>query len=195
MKKLFFFSIAIAGICSLGSCHSNSGNNSTDAVDSAKQMNDSMSNNSTGMAVSETDSKFAVDAADGGMTEVEASKTAQQKAMNPRVKSFADMMVMDHSKANDELKATASTKSITLPAAISQDHQDAITKLSQKTGRDFDKAYMDMMVDDHKKVIDLFEKESNKGDDSTLKNWATNTLPTLRQHLDSAKAIRDMIKK
>ena len=195
MKKFDFsvlFYIATVSLCILIGCHSGSQNNNQDSVDSAKQANDTTA---AAMGVSDTDSKFAVDAADGGMTEVEAAKTAQQKAMNARVKSFADMMVMDHSKANDELKATASMKNITLPASISQDHQDAITKLSQKTGKDFDRAFMDMMVDDHKKVINLFENESNNGKDSTLKTWATNTLPTLRQHLDSAKAIRDMIKK
>ena len=67
------------------------------------------------------------------------------------------------------MKATASAKNITLPDSISQEHQDAITKLSQKSGKAFDKAFMEMMVDDHKKAIDLFEKESSNGNDSTLK--------------------------
>ena len=88
----FLFYVATVSVCILVSCHNGSQNNNQDAVDSAKQANDS---NATAMGVSETDSKFAVNAADGGMTEVEAAKTAQQKAMNARVKSFADMMVMD----------------------------------------------------------------------------------------------------
>lgn len=189
-KTAFLFSATVAGACILGSCNNGSQNNQ-DSVDSAKMVNDT----SSMTMVDEADSKFAVKVADGGMAEVELAKTAEQKATDARVKSFASMMVMDHSKANDELKAAAAEKNITLPMTMSQDHQDALTNLSQKSGKDFDKAFMDMMVDNHQKTIDLFEKQATDGKDATLKTWAANTLPTLRQHLDSAKAIRDMIKK
>jgi putative membrane protein len=189
---VFFFSAAIAGACTLGACNNGAQSNNQDSVDSAKNMNDT---SATAMMVDEMDSKFAVNAADIGMAEVEMGKTAEQKAMNAKIKSFASMMVMDHTQANEELKSAAAAKNITLPAAIGEDHQEHLTKLSQKTGRDFDKEYIDMMVDGHKKAIDLFEKEASDGKDADLKTWAANKLPTLRQHLDSAKAIRDMIKK
>ncbi|HJU45782.1 MAG TPA: DUF4142 domain-containing protein [Chitinophagaceae bacterium] len=193
MKKVnllvLFIGILAAG-WSIESCNNGSQNNQ-DSVDSAKNMNDT---SATAMMVDEQDSKFAVNAADIGMAEVEMGRTAEQKATNARVKSFASMMVMDHGKANDELKSAAMAKNITLPATVGEDHQEHLTKLSQKSGKDFDKEYMDMMVDGHKKAIDLFEKQANDGKDTDLKTWATNMLPSLRQHLDSAKAIRDMLK-
>ena len=194
MKKvnLLFLSIGImAAGWAFESCNNGSQGNNQDSVDSAKNMNDT---STTAMMIDEQDSKFAVNAADIGMAEVEMGKTAEEKAMNAKVKSFASMMVMDHNKANEELKSAAAAKNIALPAAVGDDHQEHITKLSQKTGKDFDKEYMDMMVDGHKKAIDLFEKESTDGKDADLKTWATNMLPSLRQHLDSAKAIRDMLK-
>lgn len=188
---VFFFSAAIS--CVIGACNSNgSRNNNQDSVDSAKMVNDTSSKT---MMVDEMDAKFAVNAADIGMAEVQMGETAEQKAMNAKVKSFASMMVMDHRKGNDELKTAATAKNITLPAAIGEDHQDMLTKLSQKTGKDFDKEYIDMMVKGHKKAIDLFEKEASDGKDSVLRTWANNMLPALRQHLDSAKTIQDMLKK
>lgn len=194
MKKLNLL-VLFAGVIIAGwvfeACNNGSGNNNQDSVDSAKNMNDT---SATAMMIDEQDSKFAVNAADISMAEVEMGKTAEQKAMNAKVKSFASMMVADHTKANDELKSAATAKNITLPATVGEDHQDHITKLSQKTGKDFDKEYMDMMVDGHKKAIDLFEKQATDGKDADLKTWANNMLPTLRQHLDSAKAIRDMLK-
>jgi putative membrane protein len=137
------------------------------------------------------DTKFAVAAADGGMLEIETSKLALSKTGNPQIKDLAQMMIDDHTKAADKLKALAAAKNITLPATLSDDSQKKYDKLTGKTGIDFDKAYADQMVSDHKDVIDAFKKESDNGNDSDLKTFATATLPTLEQHLamsDSAKA-------
>lgn len=67
-------------------------------------------------------------------------------------------------------------------------------ELAKKTGADFDKAYLSAIIDDHKKNIKLFERESKRGDDAELKSWATNTLPTLRHHLEMAQAIEKDVK-
>ena len=69
------------------------------------------------------------------------------------------MMVKDHSKANEELKAAATAKNITLPAAVSDKCQKKVAELSEKKGADFDKAYADLMVSDHKEDIDEFKKK------------------------------------
>lgn len=140
-------------------------------------------------------SQFMVKAANGGMMEVELGSLAKDKATNPQVKEFAAMMVTDHSKANDELKSLAATKNFTLPATMDNDHREHITDLSNKTGKDFDKAYMDMMVDDHKEDIDLFEDITKKDNvDADLKAFATKTLPTLKKHHEAAKKIKDALK-
>ena len=163
--------------------------NETDSVDRAEDANE---NKQTG--VKEDDADFMVEAASGGMMEVEAGQLAATKAQNPRVKAFASMMVEDHTKANEELKALASGKSITLPTAVGEDHQKHITELREKSGMDFDKAYMKMMVDDHNDDVEDFQSASNNAKDESVKAFAAKTLPVLRMHLDSARAINDAIK-
>jgi putative membrane protein len=142
----------------------------------------------------EGDSEFAVAAANGGMAEVEFSKLAATNATAASVKEFASMMVKDHTAVNDELKSAAASKNITLPAALSEDKQEKLTKLSEKKGADFDKDYMDAMISDHKDAIDLFEKEANNGKDADLKAWAAGKLPALRSHLELAQTTRDGLK-
>lgn len=142
----------------------------------------------------EKDTDFAVAAANGGMTEVEMSRLADANAASPAVKEFAAMMVTDHSAANEELKNAAMQKNISLPATISEDMQKDVNNMMEKKGKDFDKAYMDRMVDDHQKTIDLFQKEAENGKDADLKMWAGNKLPVLQAHLDKAKSIKDGLK-
>ena len=162
----------------------NAGGN-TDAVEKAKDINE---NNKT---VKEDDAKFMTKAASGGMMEVQLGQIAQQKAKDQRVKNFGAMMVRDHTKANDELKALAATKNIALPTALSDDHQKHVNDMEKMTGADFDKHYISMMVDDHKEDIGDFEKASGSAADADIKAFASKTLPVLRTHLDSANAIHN----
>lgn len=190
MKKLIILSATFLAIWMTQSCGNNAKNPQSETpVDSAKDVNETVK------PVDEKSSAFAVEAANGGMMEVEMGKLAQEKAQNPRVKAFATMMVNDHSKANDELKALASQKGITLPAELSTETKKHIEDLGKKTGKDFDKDYMSMMVDDHDKDVSKFEKAPDDVTDQELKTWAANTLPTLKAHQDSAKAIKDALKK
>ncbi|HEY8934192.1 MAG TPA: DUF4142 domain-containing protein [Cyclobacteriaceae bacterium] len=135
----------------------------------------------------EDDTEFAVEAADGGMLEVELGKLAQSNGSSDKVKMFGEMMVTDHSKANDELKALASQKNISLPTALSDKSRKTYNDLAEKKGKDFDEAYTDLMVKDHKKDIDEFKKEADKGKDSDLKTWAAGKVPVLEHHLEMAK--------
>ncbi len=211
MKKILISSCIILSAIVFNAC--NNGNNNKDSVDSAKDANsqkmDSSSTNSTTDSSSSTtatttpasttpvdkdDADFAVNAANGGMEEVQMGQLASQNAMNQRVKDFGAMMVKDHSDANNKLKSLAASKNVTLPATISNDAQKDYDKLSKKTGKDFDKAYIDMMVDDHKKDIKDFQKEAQNGKDPDIKNFASTTLPTLQMHLDSIEAIKKSTK-
>jgi len=146
------------------------------------------------MAVSTEDSKFATDAANGGLAEVALGKLAQTKAVNAQVKGFADMMVKDHSKANEELMAIAKSKNITLPAAPDADHQKKLDDLSKLSGKDFDKAYVDAMVDGHKKTLDLMQMAAKDCKDSDLKAFAVKTAPVVQMHLDAINKIHDSMK-
>jgi putative membrane protein len=135
------------------------------------------------------DSHFLMDAAMGGLMEVELGRLAAQQGASDAVKQFGQRMVDDHSKANTELMTLASSKGITLPTALDEKHQKDVTKLSAMSGAQFDRAYAKMMLSDHTKDVSEFEKQSTKGTDPDLKAFAGKTLPTLQEHLQMARAL------
>jgi putative membrane protein len=188
MKKTFPFLVALAFVAF--ACN----NEASDSVDKADSANEAKNDNNQTPASDQASADFLVKAADGGMAEVECGQLAQSKATNAKVKSFASMMVNDHTGANSQVKSLAAARNITLPTSVSNEHKEKKDDLSKKSGADFDKAYMDLMVDDHQKTINLFEKASGDVNDAEVKTFADNTLPKLRMHLDSAKAIRSSIK-
>lgn len=185
MKKLNFLLTLSLALISMQSC--NTSNNSKDTVESAQEINDEKE------SLSSKSSDFMVEAANGGMMEVQLGEIAQQNAMSQSVKNFGAMMVKDHGNANADLKTLASAKKVTLPAAVGGKHQQHITDLTQLKGSEFDAKYINMMVDDHKKDIDLFEDAADS-EDADVKAFAAKTLPILKMHLDSAKAINDRLK-
>lgn len=204
MKTKFFSLLIMGGAIAFASCQG-SGDGTTDTGDSTSiqsapdntmtdnNRTDSMSGATTS-TLDDNTQKFVMEAASGGMMEVELGQLAQQKASNQRVKDFGAMMVRDHSKANNDLKSAVSGKA-TIPASMEEDHQKHVNELNNKTGTEFDKAYIKMMVDDHEKDIRKFEDASKDSKDQAVKDFATNTLPTLRQHLAEAKSIRDELSK
>jgi putative membrane protein len=193
MKKIILLAGAMICLYVFEGCgNSSSASGSTDSTASATDTSKIKGTTASSSAVGNTDkasADFAVEAARGGMTEVALGKIAQQKAISQRVKDFGAMMVADHSKAGDDLKQRATVQNIVLPAAVSDDDQKMIDKLNMKTGKDFDKAYMDMMLDDHKKDIAEFKKAADKCTNTSIKDFASQSLPVLEKHLDSAQAI------
>lgn len=165
------------------------GGSHTDSVEQANDANDMKDSANAPMAMDESDTQFMVEAANDGMMEVECGQQATTKATDQRVKDYAAMMVRDHSKANDELKALAAAKNVTLPTTIGEDKREHLNDMAKKSGRDYDKAYIDMMVDDHGKVISNFEKCAENGKDADLRAWASTTLMTLRMHKDAADSL------
>ncbi|MDB5880797.1 MAG: hypothetical protein JWP43_675 [Ramlibacter sp.] len=136
------------------------------------------------------DRKFIQEAAEGGMMEVEAGKLAASKASDPNVKSFGEMLVKDHSAANNELVQLANSKKVELPAGPSHGERKDVEKLGKASGKDFDKQFAALGVKDHEKDIKKFEKASGKVKDPELKAWIDKTLPTLRQHLAMAQKLK-----
>jgi putative membrane protein len=133
------------------------------------------------------DEAFVTKAAKGGMAEVELGKLAAEKASTDAVKQFGQRMVDDHGKANDELKALAQSKNITLPSEIGPEEKALRDRLVKLSGSAFDQAYMKAMVSDHVKDVNEFRMESKSGKDPEVKAWAAKTLPTLEEHLKMAR--------
>jgi putative membrane protein len=158
----------------------------------AQSSNDKMSSASAGSSnakLAPADRQFIKKAAAGGLAEVELGKLASEKAESPDVKQFGQRMVDDHTKANDQLKQVASEKGVTVPDKLNA--KDAATKarLEKLSGKAFDRAYMSDMVTDHTKDVSEFRMESKNAKDPDVKNFASQTLPTLQDHLKEAKSI------
>ncbi len=195
MKKFFTISLIAMAAYTMQGCNSASKDAKQNA-DSLNKTKDTTTNAAAtgGIAVDNDDSKFATAAANGGMAEVALGKLAQQKSTNSQIKNFAAMMVTEHGKVNDDLMALAKTKNITLPATVDADYQKKMADLSAKTGKDFDKAYVDAMVDGHKKTLDLMNDAAKNCKDPDLKAFAAKTAPAVQMHLDAINKIHDSMK-
>ncbi|HTK19960.1 MAG TPA: DUF4142 domain-containing protein [Mucilaginibacter sp.] len=136
---------------------------------------------------------FIKAAIDGGRTEVKLSVSAARISQNPRIVRFAKMMITDHTKGIEELKAIRKKELINSNDALSTEHKELIDSLSRLSGTDFDKAYIATMVADHEKTVDLFREETQERAPS-VQSFARKTLPTIEMHLDSAKAIASALK-
>lgn len=136
--------------------------------------------------------RFVTKAADSGMTEINLAKLATERASNPEVKSYAQMLVDDHQKVADDLKSLAARKNVTL------DEEDlgsdrAHKRLSKKTGMDFDQEFVEHMVDQHESDVKMFEKAAEDSKDQDLRSFASKHVGALRQHLQQARSLRSSI--
>ncbi|KJS30990.1 MAG: hypothetical protein VR64_12945 [Desulfatitalea sp. BRH_c12] len=139
--------------------------------------------------LSKQDQEFVEKAAKGGLMEVQLGTIAAQRARSSEVKQFGQMMVDEHSKANQQLMEIAAQKNIHLPRQLDSDQQEMIQDFSKKSGSEFDSEYMNHMVDDHQEDIDVFKEQAEDGRDPALKQFASTTVPKLEKHLQKAKQI------
>jgi putative membrane protein len=146
----------------------------------------------TEAAKSETnaDHHFVMEAAEGGMAEVELGQLAADRAKNAKVKEFGQRMVTDHGKAGDELKSLAASKNITLPTTLNANHQATKDRLSKLSGAGFDRAYIADMVKDHQMDATAFHKEAATGHDADIKAWAGKTGNMVDEHLKMARDVQ-----
>jgi len=169
------------------SCGNNAKTEDTEAV--ADEQNEAkFDDNKT-----ENDADFLVNAAEINLTEIELGTLATTNSQVAEVKELGKMMVDEHTKALNDLKAMAEKKMMTIPTELTADGKDEYKKLSEKTGKDFDKKYCDMMVSGHKNAINKFERASEKSQDGDIKAWATSMLPALRTHLDHSMTCQKMV--
>lgn len=159
----------------------------------ANTMNSNAMMNANASNVARVQDNFWTQAAYGGMAEVELGRLAATKAQNAEVKKFASMMVADHTKANAELKTLAAKKSVVLPTELDSDHKSLMEDLNGLSGAEFDKRYVDAMVEDHEETIELFENNADN-DDADIKAFAAKTLPALKSHFEMIKGIQSKMK-
>ena len=172
MKKLIYPVLGLALMFSVQSCMDNY---------KAKYLNEKTLADDAGISLIKN-------GLEGGMTEIAASKIALKNSQNPQVISLAQMMIADHTKANKVLDSIEDDKLISEKDTISAEHKEILDSLQTKTGATFDRAYVSMMIHDHKEAIDLF-KDASDNKNQTIQDFARQTLPTIEQHLEMAKNI------
>jgi len=137
------------------------------------------------------DWRFLTDAADLGMAEVNLADIAIQRAQDPQVRAFAQRMIADHTPQNAQIIQYATGFNVTIPAFVDRAHTDLATRLSRERGSNFDRQYMQSQVNDHTTAIALFQDEATNSGSDTLRTFAANSLPVLRDHLQMAQSILD----
>jgi len=144
------------------------------------------SNNPGAQSDQPMDAHWAREAAIGGMFEVQLSQLAVQKATSPEIKQFAQKLVDDHTRANQQLTQIAQTKKIDLPTQLDEGHKEKLAKFQKKEGQHFDKGYVNCITADHVHDILMFRDGSQDLRDPELKQFAAQQLPTLQQHYQRA---------
>jgi putative membrane protein len=142
-------------------------------------------------AATDAPQSFEKKAGAAGLYELRAAELARDKARDEDVREFADEMLKDHQKADQELRSLAKKRSWTVPAALEPKHQQMIDRLGKLEGADFEREYAQQQLQAHEEAVALFKEQSERGSDPELKAWATEKVPTLQEHLEHAEDLGD----
>ena len=134
--------------------------------------------------ISELEQGYLQKAAERHQAEVVLGQLALRKASSDRVKQYSARMIQDHQKVIEHVE-----KLIRKEGELSMPHQQIERKLSQLSGKEFDKAYMSFMVQDHEKVSGELRQRASTVTDPRVERWMTDALRIVKDHLNEAKAI------
>lgn len=200
MKRTFVILWGAAVLLSAASCSSK-----PDSVEQAQNTNNAkegITNADTTITTAKAvggeqrpafDSEFMTKAASGGMLEVQLGQQVAKKATTPDAKQFAQQMVTDHTKSNNELKALAAQKNITLPTTLGKDQQKVYDEVLAEKGIDLDKKYVSAMLTDHQEDIKEYQEAVTQSSDINLKTYAQKNLPVLQMHLGMLQKMQPVI--
>lgn len=138
-------------------------------------------------SASSSDKKFVHSALEGGNAEVKLGQLAAQKGSSDDVKQFGQKMVDDHTKLGDQMKQIAQQQGINVPEGVPAKDKALEAKLNSLSGDAFDKAYIKAMVQDHKKDLSEFKKEASSGNDTSIKDAASQGAQVISEHLQMAE--------
>jgi putative membrane protein len=182
-RQLFAAAVAVAALIAMAG--------SPSAQDTKKEAKKEASKKGS---LQGSDGKMVREIAQADMAEVAAGKLGASKAQSGEVKKFAQHMVDDHGKHLGEVRKMAKAKGVQLPATPAKKHQDAMKKLEQASGAQFDKAFMTQMVKDHEDALKLVQNTAKSAKDKDLKADAEKTAPVIEKHLEKAKSVASSLK-
>jgi len=151
---------------------------------------DSSTNNPSTNALNSSDTRFVTQATQGGLLEIELANLALQNSTNDAVRAYAETLIQDHTQANQQLAQIAGAKGATVPTTLDASGQNAVNRLGNLSGRQFDRQFANQAVATHRQAIQLFQNEASRGDDEELRTFAQSTLPTLQEHLADAQQLQ-----
>ena len=195
MKRMMQLSAALVMAVAVSAC-----------ADEARDAADTPGATGTGGAVTgttgtmEADREFVEEQLALGNTEIELGRMAQERGTHPDVKEFGAMMVREHQAAAQELRPIGSQLGTAAGAPGTDAREEAREELTelreelaQLTGRDFDRKYIEEMIDDHEAGIRDLESRVENAANADVRTWASRTLPKMRQHLERAKSIKETL--
>jgi len=158
------------------------------ALASCSQLRGDSSSPSQGTTASSKDVSLMRELAQANLAEIDTGKLAVSKAKSEPVKQFAQKMVDEHSKMMQEGQQLAAAKGMQMPTSPGVKHEFSKKRLEMGSSDNFDKAYMEQMVADHKQTLDLLKQAQNSGD-ASLKAFAGKAIPHVEQHLQEAEQL------
>lgn len=171
------------------------GESNKDPVAEAKFQNEKRIGDEAITEKQERDAEFMVMAASNSMLDVELSQLAQRKATSPDVKYAAQMVVGEHGPMQADLKAVAGRKNIVLPSSLGKEQAERVGELSALNGAAFDRKYLDLLEDGHKRSINDFDDMSDEAYDGDIRAFAAKYLPILKRHREAAEQAADKLPK
>jgi putative membrane protein len=135
------------------------------------------------------DKDFLVKVATCNNAEIEVSKLADKRANSAQVKEFATMLVKEHKAAYDKLGDLLKNRKIGVVAGLEKESREEIKRLSKMEGEEFDRAFLQHMIREHKTAITIFENQAKNGQEADIRDYAKELLPHLRNHLRKAEQL------
>jgi len=185
MKRFTLFALAAVWIAAFEACHTNNAGAADSAADDTSKITGDTAKNNSMPASNDTDAVFARKATIGGLAEIAMAKMALTKSGDTGIKNIADMIAVDHARTSGELENLLKTKSLPMPTALDAPNRQTADSLDKLSVSAFDKAYLKIMIDDHKKNLKLMQDEAQNGKDADLKTFADKTAAIVQTQLDS----------
>jgi putative membrane protein len=136
------------------------------------------------------ESHFLKVMANSNQQEIEMSQMALKRSHNDKIKEFAQQMIDDHTKANDDLAQLAKSKNAELPKVLGNIEEASVANLASTPDDKFDQAYIDAQIAAHQNAINNAQAEATNGADVDVKAYAQKAVPNLEHHLVMAKALK-----
>jgi putative membrane protein len=144
-------------------------------------------------AVSAADQDFMNKAAEANLTEIDIARVALQKSDNSDVRDYANMIQSDHTAALEDVTDLMKEKGLPAPKTLAADTRRDVDRMSGLSGAEFDREFVNMMVADHQKTLELFRDALANAQDPSVKKYAEDLTPKLEMHLDKAQRLQSKL--